>query len=253
MLTIIHLKVNTRLPLRKVGFWQQEKTKDKAKDKRTKQTNRQIERGNVMTTKETIIYQSLVLFSQNGFEAVSTRMIARASGISDTAIYKHFKSKQEILDTIIEICKGLFLEKRNQIDINNMDWTKVEDICLDMFKFQTQDEWIVMFRRLLLIEQFKNPALSSLYKNFFINTALDSMTEIFKPLIEAGYIENRDPRVLAMELYAPFFMYHMSGDDSETLLTELREHVSYFRANYRTKKCEEVAYGLSNYEQESST
>ena len=57
-----------------------------------------------MTTKESIIFESLKLFSINGYDAVSTRMIARSIHASDAVIYKHFKSKQEILDCIVEEC-----------------------------------------------------------------------------------------------------------------------------------------------------
>mgnify|MGYP002514605406 CR=1 FL=1 len=56
----------------------------------------------IKTTKDRIIFESLKLFSVDGFEVVSTRMIARAIGASDAVIYKHFKSKQEIFDCIVE-------------------------------------------------------------------------------------------------------------------------------------------------------
>ena len=63
-----------------------------------------------MTTKENIIFESLKLFSVDGFEVVSTRMIARAIGASDAVIYKHFKSKQEIFDCIVEKCLERYSE-----------------------------------------------------------------------------------------------------------------------------------------------
>lgn len=197
-----------------------------------------------MNTREKIIYESLKLFSVNGFEAVSTRMIARAAGVSDTAMYKHFKGKQEIFDTIIEICKERFLEERKKVDIHHLRWTDVEQICMNFFKFQIQDEWIVMFRRVLVIEQFKNPEMGSLYKSFFIDLAVDGQTKIFEELMNAGYMKKCNPRVLAMELYAPFFMYHTIQPDSEELLKELREHVTYFRNNYKTELCDDVPIGM---------
>ena len=187
-----------------------------------------------MTKKDEIIYESLKLFSTNGFEAVSTRMIARAVHASDAVIYKHFKNKQEILDTIVEICRKRFVEKRQTVDINHMCWEDVEAICMDMFRFQTHDEWIVMFRKLLVVEQFKNPQMAELYKAIFIDTAVEGMTYMFTELINAGYLKEGNPRVYAMELYAPFFMYHTVNTDEEELLKDLEEHVTYFRRNYRT-------------------
>lgn len=187
-------------------------------------------------SKEIILHKSLELFSVNGFEAVSTRMIAREAGMSDTAIYKHFKSKQEIFDTIIAISKERFITQRNKVDIKNMNWDDVEKICLDMFRFQTEDEWIVMFRKILLIEQFKNPEMAKLYRYFFIDIPLDSTEQIFKWLINEGYVVKKNPRVIAMELYAPFFMYHTLNPKSETIVDELKQHIEFFRENVRVKQ-----------------
>ena len=201
-----------------------------------------------MDTKEKIIYESLKLFSVNGYDAVSTRMIAKAAGVSDTAMYKHFKGKQDIFDSIINICKERFLHAVEKADIYHIHWDDVEQICLDIFKFQTQDEWTVMFRRLLIIEQFKNPEMSRLYRSFFIDMPVNGQVLLFEKLIKAGYMKPCDPKVLAMELYAPFFMYHTVHGDSEELLNRLREHVSYFRKNYRTKLCDNVPDGMGEEE-----
>ena len=192
-----------------------------------------------LSTREKIIYKSLELFSVEGFDAVSTRMIARAAGISDTAIYKHFKSKREIFDTIISICKDRFLKQSMKINIYQMDWSDIERVCMDMFRFQTQDPWIVMFRRLLLMEQFKNDEMAKLFRIFFIDMGLSRMSEIFEELMEEGHMKKCNPQVLAMELYAPFFMYHTIHPDLKRTQENLREHVAYFRENYGIEKSEE--------------
>lgn len=196
-----------------------------------------------LSTREKIIYKSLELFSVDGFDAVSTRMIARAVGISDTAIYKHFKSKREIFDTIISICKDRFIKQSMKINIYEMEWSDVERICMDMFWFQTQDRWIVMFRRLLIMEQYKNDEMAQLYQMFFIDMGLQRMGRIFEVLMDEGYMKKCNPQVLAMELYAPFFMYHTVHPDSQKTQDELREHVAYFRENYGLVKDKEKKNG----------
>ena len=189
-----------------------------------------------MNTRDTIIYESLKLFSTNGFDAVSTRMIARAVGVSDTALYKHFKSKQEIFDTIILLCKERIEKQQEQMNIYAMTWEDVEQVCMCMYQFQTEDEWIVMFRRLLLLEQFKNPEMAQLYQMFFVQGPINYAAVLFSKLMEGGYMKKKNPRVLAMELYAPFFMYHLVPSKDEKLLSELQEHVTYFcQINKRDK------------------
>ena len=197
-----------------------------------------------MKTRDRIVYESLKLFSVNGFEAVSTRMIAKAVDLSDSGLYKHFKSKQEILDTIVEICKQRYFNQLQRVDLQTIRWSEVEDICLDNFRFQIEDEWIVMFRRLLVIEQFKNTELARLYQSFFVNIAVDNMTELFKKLISYGYMKEGNPRVYAMQLYAPFFMYHTMEPKTPELFELLREHVVMMRSYMRTEKCDEKEVGI---------
>lgn len=186
------------------------------------------------TTKEKIILEALKLFSRDGFEASSTRAIARSINCSDAVIYKHFKSKQEILDAIVEICSNRLLEKSGQIKIEEMCWKDVERICLDMFEFQTTDEWIVLFRRLLVIEQFKNKELGKIYREVFINKPLENMETMFESLIKLGYMKPGNSMVYAMDLYSPFFMYHTIGGDNGDILNNLKEHVTLFRKNVIT-------------------
>ena len=185
----------------------------------------------VKTTKDRIIYESLKLFSKDGYDATSTRSIARSIECSDAVIYKHFKSKQEILDAIVEICSDRLAIKQQQVNITDMNWEDVENICMDIFVFQTTDEWIVPFRKLLLIEQFKNSQLEAIYRDVFINRPLSYMESMFGELIKLGYMKPGNPKVYAMDLYSPFFMYHSISGSNEEILKILREHVSLFRKN----------------------
>jgi AcrR family transcriptional regulator len=52
------------------------------------------------TTKERIIDESIKLFSERGYDAVSMRDIAAKADIKAASIYNHFSSKQDILDEI---------------------------------------------------------------------------------------------------------------------------------------------------------
>ena len=51
-------------------------------------------------TKKKIFDNSIKLFTRRGYENVSINDIAESVGIRQSAVYNHFKSKQEILDTI---------------------------------------------------------------------------------------------------------------------------------------------------------
>ena len=55
-----------------------------------------------MTTKERIIEEALTLFAEKGYQGTSVKNIADAVGIKDSSLYKHYKSEQEIFDTIVQ-------------------------------------------------------------------------------------------------------------------------------------------------------
>ena len=53
-------------------------------------------------TRERILEVSLELFAQSGYLGTSMSDIAKQLGITKGALYKHYRSKQEILDRIVE-------------------------------------------------------------------------------------------------------------------------------------------------------
>jgi len=72
-----------------------------------------------MTKKQIILDTALELFAEYGFHAVSTARIAKEAGVSEGLIFKHYKNKQELLNTIYfqldekikEMYAGLFIQK----------------------------------------------------------------------------------------------------------------------------------------------
>lgn len=63
-------------------------------------------------TKERILDEALKLFAQSGYMGTSMNDIAASLGVTKAALYKHYTSKQEILDSIVE--------KMNQMDMERV-------------------------------------------------------------------------------------------------------------------------------------
>ena len=68
-------------------------------------------------TKERILDEALKLFAQSGYMGTSMNDIASKLGVTKAALYKHYKSKQEILDSIIEKMKELDIERAKQYEM----------------------------------------------------------------------------------------------------------------------------------------
>jgi AcrR family transcriptional regulator len=172
------------------------------------------------------------LFSIQGFDAVAIRKIAEAVGVGNSALYKHFRSKQEILDAIVDYSKEYFLEVSSKQMTHIETLSDLKTACLQMFDFQTKDEWMVMFRRLLVIEQFKNPQIAEIYRSFFVELPVKSQAMLFDKLITEGALKNKNSVVMAMELYAPFFLYHTITEIPSNLRELFECHVENFYEAY---------------------
>ncbi|WP_312496013.1 TetR/AcrR family transcriptional regulator [Anaerosporobacter sp.] len=184
-----------------------------------------------MSTKERIIEEALKLFAVNGFESVSVRTIAAAVGVRDSALYKHFSSKQAIFDAIVEQSIERFKQQYTKVDIKHLNSDNLVDSCMMMFRYQTKDPWIQYFRQILIIEQFRNSKIADLYKKIFIDLPIAGQKSIFDELIQAKVMKDNDAYVMAMELYAPFFLFHTVKEEDETLEKYLRKHVENFMSN----------------------
>lgn len=70
--------------------------------------------------RETLIITAIAIINENGFQGLSTREVARREGISESTIFKHFKSKNDFILAI--------LEHFSQYDKAMMESTLVRDL-----------------------------------------------------------------------------------------------------------------------------
>ena len=68
-------------------------------------------------TKKRILETALELFAQSGYLGTSMSDIAERLGITKGALYKHYTSKQEILDSIVERMNELDYERAAAYDM----------------------------------------------------------------------------------------------------------------------------------------
>ncbi|MGL6201078.1 MAG: TetR/AcrR family transcriptional regulator [Lachnospiraceae bacterium] len=203
-------------------------------------------------TKQRILDVSLDLFSISGFEGVSVKQIADQVGIKDSSLYKHFKSKQEIFDTLLEEMNARFEEtvsfsKLPQGEIEKVareygqqDLTWLKKACETIFMFMLTDPKASKFRKMLMIEQYKNPAVANTFRSWFTADAIRFQTELFAEMIAQGYFTGGNPRTIALQFYAPFYLLlcqydTMPGKEAEALEL-LMEHIEQFAAIYQVKK-----------------
>ena len=78
-----------------------------------------------MNTKKRILDEALTLFSEKGYSDVFVADIAKAVGIKAPSLYKHYKSKQDIFEAILDE-----MRKRYDMQTAQMNFTG-SDIGMD--------------------------------------------------------------------------------------------------------------------------
>ncbi len=195
-------------------------------------------------TKSRILSVALELFSKNGYEGVSVKQIAEGVGIKDSSLYKHFKSKQEIFDTLLtqmgtrfektvafyKLPQGEIAKIAQEYGKRDLIWLK--KACEAIFLFFLKDEKASKFRKMLMIEQYKNPEAAKTFRSWFADEAMRFQEALFAEMMEQGYFKNAPAKVVALQFYAPFFLllclYDTMPEKEDEALSMLTAHVEQF-------------------------
>ena len=173
----------------------------------------------VIPTKRRIIAEALTLFSERGYEAVTVADIAKAVGVKAPALYKHFKSKLDIFNAIFIDMKNSYDRQTSSMNLDGTDAAKDRDIYLNadidgivrmsvnLFLYFIHDENVRKFRKMLAIEMYGNKQLAAVYNERFVDFPLSYQSAVFGQMIGAGVANAENTRVMALQYYAPVFLY----------------------------------------------
>ena len=184
-----------------------------------------------MTTKERIADEALTLFAAKGFRGTTVKDIADAVGIKDASLYKHFKSKKEILNTIVEEAYVHMGNMSDSLGIPSGDGS-LEDaaeffrginretlIALgkEVFKFYLTDDYMSRFWKLANLEQYNNRDFYELYRRLFTEEGIEYQKNLFAEMIRMGAFREGDPEVMAYNFYSPIFLllHRYAGSEGE--------------------------------------
>ena len=183
------------------------------------------------TTKEKILLTSLKLFAQDGYEAVSISKISGELGMAKSALYKHYKNKRDIFDSIINRMDELDYERAREYNMpdGNMDEIIKEYRNISTYKIRiyTEAQFKSLFRRMLTLEQYRNQEMSDLYQKYLVSGPIDYMTYLFAGITG----KKEEAKQLAIEFYGPIFLMYSLYDnkrEGDDLTEMLKNHVERF-------------------------
>ncbi len=150
-------------------------------------------------TKEKIFDAAVDLFAKKGYDRTSIRDIAKAVGIAESAVYRHYTSKEAILDAIFDYMETQIYaplppapnaEKRPESSI-------FRDMLAGLPWFIEANPIMVKIAHIMFTEMYHNDRIRDYFRKEYIERG-DSTTEaIFREQVEAGKIKPCNVRALA--------------------------------------------------------
>lgn len=189
-----------------------------------------------MNTSEKILYEALKLFSKYGYSDVTVKDVAEAVGIKAPSIYKHFKSKGEIFDTILKNAIVRLDEKLHNADdyeiVKNYKKTlNMEKLAIELFQYLLHDEYVTRVRKMISIEMYRNPEAMQFYVDKFIENPMKKQEEI---VCYYGLDNFGDIKVLSTIFYSPILLAVKLYDANTQREDEL---VELLQATYKKLDC----------------
>ena len=190
-------------------------------------------------TKERILEAALELFAQSGYLGTSMSDIAARLGITKAALYKHYAGKQEILDRIVERMNELDYERAEAYEMPETEPDSFAEAYMSVpleriraysaaqFGHWTQEPFSANFRKMLTLEQYRDPELARLYQSCLASGPVEYMAAIFRQLTSS----DEEAMQLALEFYGPMYLLYSvydGAEDKAAAASLLEAHVDRF-------------------------
>ncbi|MHB8075218.1 TetR/AcrR family transcriptional regulator [Desulfosporosinus fructosivorans] len=153
-----------------------------------------------INTEDKILNASIILFSQKGYSAVTTKEIAKEAGVSEMTLFRHFENKHNLFEKAFD--KFVFSPKVIAL-FEEFEW----DLERDLNKICSSYQDTLYQNQKIILMHFKNEELNpdfdaTLFK--FPNEFKKLLCNYFEEMKSRGTIRE-NPETLAMSFLATNF------------------------------------------------
>ena len=184
-------------------------------------------------TKGRILEAALEMFSQNGYAGTNIRELSASLGLVKSGVYKHYESKEAIwnalLDEMIAYYGEHFGSPEHLPPVPN-SLEELTQVTMQMVNFTVHDERIIMTRKVLTLEQFRDVRARELATNHFLTGLTDIFTRIFTGMMDKGLLRNDDPKMLAFSYTTPISaLIHLCDREPEKTEDAIKQIEAFSR------------------------
>ena len=157
-------------------------------------------------TKERILDAALEMFSQNGYAGTNIRELSASLGLVKSGVYKHYESKEAIWNALLDQMIAYYGEhfgSPEQLPPVPDSLEELIQLTMHMVNITVHDEKIIMTRKVLTLEQYRDVRARELATKHFLTGLTEIFTRIFTGMMEKGLLRKDDPEMLAFAYTAP--------------------------------------------------
>ena len=196
-------------------------------------------------TKERILAAALEMFSQNGYAGTNIRELTASLGLVKSSMYRHFASKEDIWNALLDEMIAYYDARFGSAERLPPVPESLEDLVtltMGMVNFTVHDEKIIMTRKVLSIEQFRDERARALATKHFLTGLTDMFTQLFTGMMDKGLLRRDDPAMLAFAYTAPISaLIHLCDrepEKKEDALAQIEAFSRHFVRVYGAKETE---------------
>ena len=190
------------------------------------------------TTREKILDAALVSFAENGYKGTNLRDLAAGMELSKSALYRHFESKEDIFNAVIDRMQAYYADRFGSPEKLPPAPESCEELftmTMRLLDFTLHDKRVILTRRLLLTEQFTDERTRRLATLHFLNGTKEMFAKIFAEMTKNGILKKDDPDMLAFAYTAPITaLVHYCDRESEKEQEIMRQAEAFIRHFIKT-------------------
>lgn len=197
------------------------------------------------TTKDRILDEALVLFAEHGYKGANLRELAARLELSKSALYKHYESKEDIWNALLDKMEAYYAARFGSMD--NLpktpgSWEEFVQTAMGMIRFTVQDPQIILTRRLLLTEQFHDERVRRLATKHFLEGTAGIYAKVFAGMMEKGLMKRDDPAMVSFGFTAPISaLVHLCDREPQRqgeVFARMENFIGHFIHMYRKEENE---------------
>ena len=182
------------------------------------------------------------MFAENGYKGTNLRDLAAQLGLSKSALYKHYKSKEDIWNCLLDRMESYYAEhfgSEANLPPQPKSCEELLTLTVNMLRFTVNDPKIILTRKLLLTEQFHDERVKKLATKHFLEGTQKIFAKVFEGMMTDGLLKKDDPEMLSFIYTAPVTsLVHLCDrepENQEQIFKRIENFVTHFISTYAAK------------------